>query len=140
MDTWMRKACLVAVIVVVLAGCSCHGGENARVDGSAGPRGAGNMPVPPATGGSPAVERSRGVRVRDNVLSFLMIKEQPPEVLEEQRRQRAVVDINDARFRADRSQPPVDASGNIVEGWDMSTVKMGPRNIMRYLKGLPPVK
>lgn len=51
-----------------------------------------------------------------------------------------MLNINTARSRNNPPLPPVDMSGNVVEGWDMDTVKMDPGNIMRYLQGLPPAK
>ena len=44
---------------------------------------------------------------------------------------------NDRRFR--QGLPPVDKSGNVVEGWDMDK-KMTPMNYIRYLRGAPPAE
>jgi len=135
-----RNVGLIIFLLTVFYGLSCHGGENPCGNGSGNSQGTVLSPVPGGVATPRAGTRTPGAKIRDNALRFLMIKDPAPEVLEEERLQRELVNINDARFRTDPSQPPVDISGNVVEGWDMSTVKMSPRNITRYLKGLPPIK
>ena len=139
---------MTVLLFVVFCGFSCHGGENACGEGSGDsqePRfGSGEYGFFPGLERTttPSVSNKRksaGVKARDGVLRLFMLKGPDPDEPDLMSKME-LRNVNTARMGHKPPLPPVDMSGNVVEGWDMTTVKMGFRNYRRYLEGLPPIK